>query len=82
MSKQSEFHKKGEIQVVYWKNTSDNEYAVFKKLPNGDIYTKHQKLGEYKSNDSKMASESMLLDLQEITEEEYNNFPRNISKLF
>jgi len=82
MSKQSEFHKKGEIQVVYWKNTSDNEYAVFKKLANGDIYTKHQKLGEYKSNDSKMASESMLLDLQEITEEEYNNFPRNISKLF
>ena len=82
MSKRSEFHKKGETQVVYWKNTFDNEYAVFKRLPNGDIYTKHENLGEYKSNDSKMAFDSMFYDLQELTEEEYNNFPRNISKLF
>ena len=61
---------------------SYNKYAVYKLTPAGDTYTKHENLGDYKSNDSKMAFDSRFYYLQEITEEEYNNFPGNISELF
>jgi len=56
MDKQSDFYKRSEAQIVYWKNTVDNVYAVFKLTPEGDTYTKCKGIrGEYKSNDSKMA---------------------------
>ena len=68
MSNHIDFIEKSQKQIVYWKNTVDNEYAVYKLTPAGDTYTKHENLGDYKSNDSKLAFDSRFYYLQEITE--------------
>jgi len=83
MDKHTKFYEKARTQAVYWKNTVDTVMAVFKLTPEGDTYTKLEGSGgEFKSNNSKMAQDSRIEDLREITEQEYKEFPRNWRQLF